>query len=195
MDPVDDDDTKCLGKQNSSARVRTPSSEEEMSEKERLETETTVEEHKKPRLLGSFTKTLSFLEIPKNDDLLLNFKTENQSEETMLDGYSDDEQELDMEETVSKESILERIKSHKETKSFQLGRQLSRRWSTGAGPRIGCLRDYPAELQSHTLEQANLSPKSLKSYQRRNSRSYRTLSSPSNMGSMNLTRSDELQVI
>jgi hypothetical protein len=195
MDPVDDDVSEYLGKQNSSARVRTPSSEEEMSEKERLETETTVEEHKKPRLLGSFNKTLSFLEIPKNDDLLLNFKTENQSEETMLDGYSDDEQELDMEETVSKESILERIKSHKETKSFQLGRQLSRRWSTGAGPRIGCLRDYPAELQSHTLEQANLSPKSLKSYQRRNSRSYRTLSSPLNMGSMNLTRSDELQVI
>ncbi|PWA77528.1 hypothetical protein CTI12_AA223710 [Artemisia annua] len=195
MDPVDDDDTEYLGKQNTSARVRTHSSEEEMSEKERLETETTVEEHKKPSLLGSFTKTLSFLEIPKNDDLVLDFKTENQSAETMLDGYSDDEQELDMEETVSKESPLERIKSQKETKSFQFGRQLSRRWSTGAGPRIGCLRDYPAELQSHTLEQANLSPKSLKSYQRRNSRSYRTLSSPLNMGSMNLTRSDDFLVI
>ncbi|GKC93463.1 hypothetical protein Tco_1158905 [Tanacetum coccineum] len=190
-DPVDDDDKGYLGKQNSSARVRTHSSEEEMSEKERLETEITVEEHKKPRLLGSFTKTLSFLEIPKNDDLILNFKTENQSAETMLDGYSDDEQDLDMEETVSEESILKRINSHKKRKSFQLGRQLSRRWSTGAGPRIGCLRDYPAELQSHTLEQANLSPKSLKSYQRRNSRSYRTLSSPLNIRSMNLTRSDD----
>nr|GFC14343.1 hypothetical protein [Tanacetum cinerariifolium] len=48
MDPVDDDDTEYLGKQNSSARVKTHSSEEEMSEKERLETEITVEEHKKP---------------------------------------------------------------------------------------------------------------------------------------------------
>jgi hypothetical protein len=42
---------------------------------------------------------------------------------------------------------------------FPVGRPLSCKWSTGAGPRIGCVRDYPAALQSRALEQVNLSPK------------------------------------
>ncbi|XVE88693.1 hypothetical protein DITRI_Ditri19aG0089500 [Diplodiscus trichospermus] len=33
------------------------------------------------------------------------------------------------------------------------------KWSTGVGPRIGCVRDYPAELQFKALEQVNLSPR------------------------------------
>ncbi|KAJ6803152.1 IQ domain-containing protein IQM1 [Iris pallida] len=37
--------------------------------------------------------------------------------------------------------------------------RLSRKWSTGAGPRIGCVRDYPADLQFKALEQVNLSPR------------------------------------
>ncbi|XP_050216648.1 IQ domain-containing protein IQM1 [Mercurialis annua] len=36
---------------------------------------------------------------------------------------------------------------------------LSCLWTTGAGPRIGCVRDYPIELQSRALEQVNLSPR------------------------------------
>ena len=32
------------------------------------------------------------------------------------------------------------------------------KWTSGAGARIGCVRDYPAELQSRALEQVNLSP-------------------------------------
>ncbi|RZR85648.1 hypothetical protein BHM03_00012666 [Ensete ventricosum] len=43
--------------------------------------------------------------------------------------------------------------------AFDLGRRLSCRWSTGAGARIGCVRDYPADLQSKALEQVNLSPR------------------------------------
>ncbi|PQP97359.1 IQ domain-containing protein IQM4-like [Prunus yedoensis var. nudiflora] len=46
-----------------------------------------------------------------------------------------------------------------EPPKFELGRPLSRTWSTGAGPRIGCVRDYPAQLQSQALEQVNLSPR------------------------------------
>lgn len=42
---------------------------------------------------------------------------------------------------------------------FPVGKPLSCKWSTGAGPRIGCVRDYPAALQSRALEQVNLSPK------------------------------------
>lgn len=70
------------------------------------------------------------------------------------------EEEETKEETIPEESILQRINSHKGMKSYQLGKQLSCKWSTGAGPRIGCLRDYPSGLQSHALEQVNLSPRS-----------------------------------
>lgn len=63
-------------------------------------------------------------------------------------------------EIIPEEAILKRINSHKETKSYQLGKQLSFKWTTGAGPRIGCVRDYPCELQFRALEQVNLSPRS-----------------------------------
>ncbi|KAK3220477.1 hypothetical protein Dsin_014447 [Dipteronia sinensis] len=33
------------------------------------------------------------------------------------------------------------------------------KWSTGAGPRIRCVGDYPPELKFHALEQVNLSPR------------------------------------
>lgn len=60
---------------------------------------------------------------------------------------------------VPKKAILQRINSKKATKSYQLGHQLSHRWSTGAGPRIGCVADYPVELRLQALEMLNLSPK------------------------------------
>ncbi|CAL5360351.1 unnamed protein product [Camellia sinensis] len=42
---------------------------------------------------------------------------------------------------------------------FNFDKPLSCKWSTGAGPRIGCVRDYPTELQFRALEQVNLSPR------------------------------------
>ncbi|PIM99502.1 hypothetical protein CDL12_28005 [Handroanthus impetiginosus] len=42
---------------------------------------------------------------------------------------------------------------------YNLARCMSCKWSTGAGPRIGCVREYPAELQFLALEHVNLSPK------------------------------------
>ncbi|KAI5015258.1 hypothetical protein ZWY2020_056648 [Hordeum vulgare] len=59
---------------------------------------------------------------------------------------------------VPREKILERINSKKDMKSYQLGKQLSFKWSTGAGPRIGCVLTT-FELQGHALEQMNLSPR------------------------------------
>lgn len=35
---------------------------------------------------------------------------------------------------------------------------LTPKWSTGAGARIGCLREYPSDLQCKALEHVNLSP-------------------------------------
>ncbi|GAA0171715.1 hypothetical protein LIER_25687 [Lithospermum erythrorhizon] len=42
---------------------------------------------------------------------------------------------------------------------FKLANRLSSKWSTGTGPRIGCVREYPSELQFRALEQVNLSPR------------------------------------
>ena len=72
----------------------------------------------------------------------------------------EDEEEEDEKPIITKEKIMKRIDSHKGMKSYQLAQHLSTRWSTGAGPRIGCMRDYPSELQFKVLEQVNLSPRS-----------------------------------
>lgn len=71
-----------------------------------------------------------------------------------------EDQEEDDEQPIPEEKIMKRIDSHKGMKSYQLAKQLSSRWATGAGPRIGCMRDYPSELQFRVLEQAHLSPRS-----------------------------------
>ncbi|CAN6680825.1 unnamed protein product [Malus baccata var. baccata] len=42
---------------------------------------------------------------------------------------------------------------------FDASKRLSCKWTTGTGPRIGCVRDYPTELQFRALEQVNLSPR------------------------------------
>lgn len=60
---------------------------------------------------------------------------------------------------VPQKAILERMKSKSESKSYQLGHKLSMKWSTGAGPRIGCVLDYPAELRMQAMEMVNLSPR------------------------------------
>ncbi|XP_068664093.1 IQ domain-containing protein IQM3-like [Aristolochia californica] len=60
---------------------------------------------------------------------------------------------------VPKKVVLQRINSKKATHSYELGRQLSRKWSTGAGPRIGCVADYPLEVRMRALEFVNLSPR------------------------------------
>ncbi|KAI6670849.1 hypothetical protein NL676_005734 [Syzygium grande] len=61
--------------------------------------------------------------------------------------------------SVQVEKVVERT-SHNRPKSLQLGKQLSCKWTTGAGPRIGCVRNYPPELQFRALEEVNLSPRS-----------------------------------
>ncbi|KAL5219649.1 hypothetical protein ABZP36_020333 [Zizania latifolia] len=60
---------------------------------------------------------------------------------------------------VPQEKILYRLNSRMAMNSYQLGKQLSFRRTTGAGPRIGCVRDYPPELQFQALEQVSLSPR------------------------------------
>nr|XP_024922237.2 IQ domain-containing protein IQM6 isoform X1 [Ziziphus jujuba var. spinosa] len=88
------------------------------------------------------------------------FLTEEDFMCTKRNLFDDEDQEEDNEKPIPKEKIMQRIDSHKGMKSYQLAQQLTSRWTTGAGPRIGCMRDYPSELQFRVLEQANLSPRS-----------------------------------
>ncbi|OMO49322.1 IQ motif, EF-hand binding site [Corchorus olitorius] len=45
-------------------------------------------------------------------------------------------------------------------KNGKLGKPMNcKLWSSGLGPRIGCVRDYPAQLQFKALEQVHLSPR------------------------------------
>lgn len=60
---------------------------------------------------------------------------------------------------LSPKAVLERINSKNATRSYQLGHQLSTKWSTGAGPRIGCVADYPPEVRLQALEFVKLSPR------------------------------------
>ncbi|XP_062186342.1 IQ domain-containing protein IQM2-like isoform X2 [Phragmites australis] len=90
---------------------------------------------------------------------------ENAEPSTTCDGatLSEDHQEENNNDhdqsAVPREKILQRISS-KEAKSYQLGKQVSFKWTTGAGPRIVCVRDYPSELQLRALERVHLSPRS-----------------------------------
>lgn len=60
---------------------------------------------------------------------------------------------------VTTDDDREDIINNKTQSSFSFAKRLSRKWSTGNGPRIGCVRDYPTELQFRALEQVNLSPR------------------------------------
>ncbi|RZR77534.1 hypothetical protein BHM03_00002646 [Ensete ventricosum] len=60
---------------------------------------------------------------------------------------------------VPKKVILERLNSKRKASSYQLGHQLSSEWCSGAGPRIGCVADYPFEVRVQALEFVNLSPR------------------------------------
>ncbi|KAF9623898.1 hypothetical protein IFM89_006244 [Coptis chinensis] len=60
---------------------------------------------------------------------------------------------------IPEHEILQRINTKKLASSNQLGHQLSLKWSRGAGPRIGCVANYPMELRMQALEFVNLSPR------------------------------------
>ncbi|GLT39439.1 hypothetical protein SLA2020_136280 [Shorea laevis] len=134
-------------------------------------------------------RNLTYLEMPNGDELFGGLHNDhlalgpscndNSMDSPVLeDGYRTSEEafapkqqmvdkECEENEYIAKESIVKRINSKKESNSYQLGKQLSCKWTTGAGPRISCVRDYPTELQFQALEQVNLSPRRarhLKSY-------------------------------
>ncbi|CAK7339122.1 unnamed protein product [Dovyalis caffra] len=154
-----------------------------------VEEKTNVLEQQKSGRLVNFSRNLTNLKVPERNELVKKVESENHmvgtrgSDASSLeeDGYEsadevssteqhssepkdklfDDKHEGNDAEEIPEEAIMERINSKKGIASYQLGRQLSCKWTTGAGPRIGCVRDYPPELQFRALEQVNLSPRSI----------------------------------
>jgi len=61
--------------------------------------------------------------------------------------------------SCSEENIGQSGSTNMQTSTVKERKPLSRKWTTGAGPRIGCVREYPAKLQVKALEQLNLSPR------------------------------------
>ncbi|OMO81046.1 putative calmodulin binding protein [Corchorus capsularis] len=145
------------------------------------ETTAALERPRSNRLLN-LSRKLTNLEIPKRAELFEKSDAvhgavvpncnDNSMDSPLEDGYETEEEAIASEqkidenhvdnevEHIPEESILQRINSKKGMNSYQLGKQLSCKWTTGAGPRIGCVRDYPSELQFRALEQVNLSPRS-----------------------------------
>ncbi|XP_073317869.1 IQ domain-containing protein IQM2-like isoform X2 [Primulina huaijiensis] len=174
LDCIDGEEDDYNGKKGS-LYLRSNTSEEDLTEKDPFEAEEIdVKESNKPRIPNDFLRKLPTLHIPSKAGLLATLKSGNESAESNhLDGYETERQSFSSErsslteesdeakeDTISEESIFKRINTHKAMVSYQLGKQLSCKWSTGAGPRIGCLRDYPSGLQSQALEQVHLSPRS-----------------------------------
>ncbi|KAI9112599.1 hypothetical protein K1719_016522 [Acacia pycnantha] len=95
-------------------------------------------------------------------DLTTTINNNNNGKETEIGVTTTDNKE---EDNVIKEAVIEdgddrKVESEGEGPTVVvMPKRLSRKWSTGAGPRIGCVRDYPGHLQSRALEQVNLSPR------------------------------------
>ncbi|KAL5230776.1 hypothetical protein ABZP36_029552 [Zizania latifolia] len=78
-------------------------------------------------------------------------EAEDEGVDAAMDIHSAGAEEDKEEEEVRSSPVKEHAG---ETKNY-----LACRWSTGTGPRIRCVRDYPQDLQSMALEHVNLSPR------------------------------------
>jgi hypothetical protein len=111
----------------------------------------------------NFNEFISFLE--ENNVDMTNVKRCSVNEEYSSFNSSGYEEEATKEEEAEKKPaetiVTEEQEEEKERERpvFQLAKRLSCKWNSGVGPRIGCVRDYPMELQSQAFEQVSLSPR------------------------------------
>ncbi|KAL4034393.1 hypothetical protein IC575_007528 [Cucumis melo] len=93
-----------------------------------------------------------------------NYSLNNTSEETSAATSSQDMVADDVDLAVPVKLVTtneqqENQGSSREAALIDIPKRLLCRWSSGVGPRIGCVKEYPAELQARALEQVNLSPR------------------------------------
>ncbi|CAH8326535.1 unnamed protein product [Eruca vesicaria subsp. sativa] len=104
----------------------------------------------------NFKEFISFLEEHNVD--LTNVKRCAVNEEYSSSFKSTGDEEEEPKET-SEEVEIPSEQEERARPVFDPAKRLSCKWSSGYGPRIGCVRDYPMELQAQALEQVNLSPR------------------------------------
>ncbi|MQL92056.1 hypothetical protein Taro_024676 [Colocasia esculenta] len=78
---------------------------------------------------------------------------------TEVEDLGESQMEEPQKETANADDHVEDIIDKVEATTFGPAKRLACKWTTGAGPRIGCVRDYPLDLQFRALEQVNLSPR------------------------------------
>ncbi|KAK7859243.1 iq domain-containing protein iqm1 [Quercus suber] len=61
--------------------------------------------------------------------------------------------------TADHQGSIDSNVTNAEAPLFDMGKPMACKWTSPHGPRIGCVRHYPIELQSQALEKVNLSPK------------------------------------
>ncbi|KAE9608142.1 hypothetical protein Lalb_Chr08g0232351 [Lupinus albus] len=99
----------------------------------------------------TFVETNSFNSTNESQPIMGPTQTTSESSsETNTQKVNNNDKEINNEAPIDKV-----VETHS---VFDYSKRLSCKWSTGAGPRIGCVRDYPEHLQLRALEQVNLSP-------------------------------------
>ncbi|ESQ50316.1 hypothetical protein EUTSA_v10001975mg [Eutrema salsugineum] len=110
----------------------------------------------------NFKEFISFLEENKVD--LTNVKRCSVNEEYSSFKYEEESKEEETDNKPAETSVTE--EKERKRPVFDLSKRLSCKWTSGVGPRIGCVRDYPMELQSQAFEQVSLSPRISPTYAR-----------------------------
>ncbi|KAH7565511.1 hypothetical protein JRO89_XS09G0220300 [Xanthoceras sorbifolium] len=88
--------------------------------------------------------------LPNNEEAI---------EAKALEENGDDEKRNTTHNIVEEDHLHHHHQEEEELQQVCVGLTMPHKWSTGAGPRISCVGDYPPELKFHALEQVNLSPK------------------------------------
>ncbi|KAL1222338.1 IQ domain-containing protein IQM1 [Cardamine amara subsp. amara] len=103
----------------------------------------------------NFKEFIHFLEEHNVD--LTNVKRCSVNEEysSFKSAYEEEEERKE----VSEEVEMPAEQEERTRPVFDPTKRLSCKWTSGYGPRIGCVRDYPVELQAQALEQVSLSPR------------------------------------
>ncbi|KAJ8766900.1 hypothetical protein K2173_011718 [Erythroxylum novogranatense] len=102
----------------------------------------------------SFVKATEEEQKPESEEIAPQISHSNAENETATD-----DNKKNTITAVSQEAKPDTRSSSMEIEVFDMDKRLPCNWTTGTGPRIGCVRDYPSELQSRALEQVNLSPR------------------------------------
>ncbi|KAJ4952227.1 hypothetical protein NE237_029059 [Protea cynaroides] len=107
-----------------------------------------ADEETKPESTEEDLSTATVIDGPPSGDISANATDINGStQDASIDDHEEEEEDMEIRDRVGEVGV------------FDMRKRLSCKWSTGTGPRIGCVRDYPAELQFRALEQVNLSPR------------------------------------